>query len=171
MSIRRATLTDAETVSEILTSAARWLEERGTPMWKGDELLPEHTRMDVEAGMFHLAECEDGQIAGVLKFQLEDPLFWPECPEGEAAYVHRLAVRREFAGTGVSQRLLRWALEETRAMQRRFLRLDCEASRAGLRAFYEAFGFYHHSDREVGPYFVSRYEVEVATFAAPPLGN
>jgi hypothetical protein len=38
------------------------------------------------------------------------------------------------------------------------LRLDCEASRPRLRAVYEGFGFRHHSDRQVGPYFVSRYE-------------
>ena len=32
---------------------------------------------------------------------------------------------------------------------------------AGLRAVYEHFGFKHHSDRQVGPYFVSRYEYDV----------
>jgi hypothetical protein len=35
------------------------------------------------------------------------------------------------------------------------------ASLPKLRAVYERFGFVHHSDRQVGPYFVSRYEYRV----------
>jgi hypothetical protein len=53
-------------------------------------------------------------------------------------------------------------VERTRALPRRYLRLDCEASRPRLRAFYESFGFRYHSDKHVGPYHVSRYEFDVA---------
>jgi hypothetical protein len=59
--------------------------------------------------------------------------------------------------------LLRWAARRAHAIGRSFLRLDCEASRPRLRAIYERFGFVHHSDRQVGPYFVSRYELDVTT--------
>jgi hypothetical protein len=31
--------------------------------------------------------------------------------------------------------------------------------RPRLRAVYERHGFRHHSDRQVGPHFVSRYEL------------
>ena len=165
--IRAASAADAGEVSEILLGAARWLEGRGTPMWKGDELLPENTRADIESGRFFIAE-RDGIVAGVLKFQLEDPLFWPDLPPGEAAFVHRLAVRREFAGTGVSTALLSWAAHQAEAIGRGYLRLDCEAERPRLRAFYERFGFLHHSDRRVGPYFVSRYELPLSGAAPPP---
>lgn len=43
----------------------------------------------------------------------------------------------------------------------RYLRLDCEASRARLRALYERIGFRFHSNKLVGPYFVARYEYDV----------
>jgi hypothetical protein len=39
--------------------------------------------------------------------------------------------------------------------------LDCEASRPRLRAVYERFGFRHLDDRQVGPYYVSRYTLVV----------
>jgi GNAT superfamily N-acetyltransferase len=159
-SIRQAMPQDAENVIGILREAARWLEERGMPMWRADELLPERLATDVEAGLFFVAE-QEGAAAGVVKFQLEDSLFWPDVPPGQSAFVHRLAVRRQFAGGGVSSALLHWAVERTRSLGRDYLRLDCEASRARLRAVYEGFGFRHHSDRQVGPYFVSRYEYEV----------
>jgi hypothetical protein len=61
----------------------------------------------------------------------------------------------------VSSTLLRWAVDRTRTLERRYLRLDTEASRMRLRAIYEQFGFRHHSDRQVGPYYVARYEYPV----------
>jgi GNAT superfamily N-acetyltransferase len=114
----------------------------------------------VTVGMFFIGE-RSGQAAGVVRFQLEDAVFWPEAPIGEAAYIHRLAVRRRYAGTGVSMALLRWAVNRTASLGRRYLRLDCAASRPRLRAIYESFGFRHLDDRQIGPYFVSRYEFEV----------
>jgi orotate phosphoribosyltransferase/GNAT superfamily N-acetyltransferase len=129
-------------------------------MWKGDELAPGRIADDVANGFFYVAEC-DGEIVGTIKFQLEDTLFWPDVSQAESAYVHRLAVRRRFAGGLVSSAMMRWAVERARGLGRRYLRLDCEASRARLREVYEQFGFRHHSDRHVGPYFVSRYEYEI----------
>ena len=130
------------------------------PLWRGDELEPARLAADVDAGLFFLAE-DSGDAAGTVKFQLEDSIFWPEAGQQEAAYLHRLAVRRRYAGTGLSAELLRWAVARTHALNRRYLRLDCPASRARLRAVYERFGFRHHSDRQVGPYLVSRYEYDV----------
>jgi GNAT superfamily N-acetyltransferase len=156
--IRQGTPRDAEHVLGILREAARWLEQSGMAMWRGDELSPERITADVEAGLFFLAECES-VVAGVVKFQLEDSLFWPDVPQGQSAFVHRLAVSRRFAGVGISSALLDWAVENARVLGRQYLRLDCEASRLRLRAVYENFGFRHHSDRQVGPYFVARYEL------------
>jgi GNAT superfamily N-acetyltransferase len=157
VSIRQAGPDDAPTVSSILTEAARWLEESGKGMWRDGELTASKIADDVRAGLFHLAEA-DLEPAGTIKFQLRDELFWPDIQQEESAFIHRLAVRRKFAGGVISNAMLQWAVEHARGLQRRHLRLDCEASRPRLRAVYEGFGFRHHSDRQVGPYFVSRYE-------------
>lgn len=156
--VRRATIEDAPVVSSILIEAAAWLEQGGSRMWKADELRPDRIAADVSAGLFFVA-CLDDEPLGTIRFQLSDPLFWPDMPEGESAYVHRLAVRRRAAGQGLSTLLLAWAADRARVQGRRFLRLDCEASRTKLRALYERAGFRHHSDREVGPYLVARYEM------------
>ena len=158
--IRQAMPQDTESVTDILREAARWLEQRGMGMWRDDELLPSRIGTDIDAGLFFIAEC-DGEASGVVKFQLEDSLFWPDVPQMQSAFVHRLVVRRRFAGGGISSALLSWAAERARSLGRDYLRLDCEASRSQLRAVYERFGFRHHSDRLVGPYFVSRYEYKV----------
>jgi GNAT superfamily N-acetyltransferase len=158
--VRLAAAVDVDTVSSILLEAANWLEERDMSMWRANELCPERITKDVREGLFFLGELT-GEPAGTIKFQLSDVEFWPDVPENESAFIHRLAVRRRFAGGAVSGALLSWAVERTATIGRRYLRLDCEASRARLRAVYERFGFQHHSDRQVGPYFVARYEFTV----------
>lgn len=158
--IRQAMPQDARVVAGILTEAAKWLEQSGMPMWKESELAQESIASDIAAGLYFIADCS-GEAGGAVRFQLEDSVFWPDEPRPDAAYIHRLAVRRRYAGTGLSTAILSWAVERTRGMGRRFLRLDCEASRPRLRQVYESFGFIHHSDRQVGPYFVARYECQV----------
>jgi GNAT superfamily N-acetyltransferase len=135
------------------------------PLWREGELEPAQLAEDVAAGLFFLAECS-ADPAGTLKFQLEDPVFWPDVSHENAAYVHRLAVRRRYAGGGLSTELLRWAADRTRALGRRFLRLDFEASRLRLREIYGRFGFRYHSDAQVGAYLVSRYEYDVTSRAS-----
>lgn len=155
--VRRATPEDVATVAAILLEAEAWLRGRGEPMWAEDELALEPLRADVEAGTHYLGEV-DGEPAGTLRFQLEDPEYWPELPADGCAFVHRLAVRRRFAGRGVGAALLDWAADHARAAGRTLLRLDCDSDRSRLRAFYERNGFRHHSDRQVGRFYVARYE-------------
>jgi GNAT superfamily N-acetyltransferase len=134
-------------------------------MWNGDELSPAQIAAEVTEGYFFLARCE-GEAIGTIKFQLEDTVFWPDTPADEAAFVHRVAIRRAFAGRQLSALLLRWAADRARSAGRRFLRLDCEAARPRLRAVYERCGFRHHSDRQVGRFFVSRYELPLSSPSA-----
>jgi GNAT superfamily N-acetyltransferase len=158
--IRQARPAEAALVSGILSDAAEWLTARGIPMWQASELEVGRIDADVVGGHFFVAD-HGGEPVGVVRFQLTDPSFWPDVPEGESVFVHRLAVRRAFAGFGVSTSLLAWAVDRGASLGRRYLRLDCEASRPRLRAFYERCGFTFHSERQVGPYLVARYQREL----------
>ncbi len=163
--VRHATLDDAPVVSAILHEAASWLDARGAPLWRADELHGDVVDAEVNAGLFWIA-CVDQEPAGVVRLQVSDPEFWPDVNGGECLFLHRLAVRRRFAGGAVSSALLSFARDVTRAKGRRVLCLDCEASRPRLRAVYERFGFRHLDDRQVGPYYVSRYTLVVGS--GPP---
>jgi GNAT superfamily N-acetyltransferase len=164
--IRQAMPQDVRALAEILQEAARWLEDRGMAMWQMDELRPSRIAEEVNSGLFFLAE-RDGEAAGTIGFQLEDKLFWPDTEQEDSAFIHRLAIRRRFAGGDVSSALILWAIARAHSLGRRYLRLDCEASRLRLREIYERIGFRFHSNRQVGPYFVARYEYDIATVSAP----
>ncbi len=159
--IRQATADDTPALVETLIEAANWVEQLdGTTMWVEGELEEHRVRSEVEAGLFAVAEL-DGRIIGAIRFQLEDRLFWPDLDGRDSAFVHRLAVRRAHAGRGVSTALLQWAVDRARSLGKHYLRLDCDAERPRLRAMYERFGFRLHSFRQVGGYYVSRYELQI----------
>ncbi|MBW4615786.1 MAG: GNAT family N-acetyltransferase [Desmonostoc vinosum HA7617-LM4] len=162
ISIRQASIQDTVIVSDVLREAAVWLQQLGIPLWHDSEVAMESISQDVANGLFFLAEAA-GEPAGTIKFQLEDLLFWPDVSQEESAFVHRLAIRRHYSGGKVSLVLLNWAVEYAKMLGRRYLRLDCDAARPRLRAVYENFGFRHHSDRQVGAFYVSRYEYEILT--------
>lgn len=126
-------------------------------MWEEGELALGRIAAEVDDGQFFLAVV-DGEPGGAIRFQLEDRLFWPDLIESDSAFVHRLVVRRQYKGLGVSTALLQWAVDRATSMGKRYLRLDCDASRPKLRALYERFGFRVHSFRQVGAYYVARYE-------------
>lgn len=161
VTIRRATGQDTAEVSDILKEAARWLDQSGMPLWREGELEPASIAADVANDLFFIAE-HLGSGAGVV--WPDDGIFELKSHDEHMQPLlgARLAVRRRYAGTGLSTGILRWAADRTQSLGRRYLRLDCVASRPRLRAVYESFGFQHHDDRQVGPYFVSRYEYDVA---------
>ena len=158
--VRQAAPDDAPLIREMLLEAAEWVDALGVEMWSEGEL--EVAGGEVAAGQFFIAEV-DGRAAGAIRFQERDLLFWPDIPQEDSAFVHRLVVRRAFKGQGVSQALLEWAKRRARAIGRRYLRLDCDADRAKLRSLYEGCGFCLHSYRQVGPYYVARYEYSLSS--------
>jgi GNAT superfamily N-acetyltransferase len=156
--IRQARASDARVVEEILLEASAWVDAMGVVMWEEGELDAACIAAEIDAGQFFIADV-DGDPAGVIRFQLEDRLFWPDLPSpNESAFVHRLAVRRRYKGQGVSDALLAWSVDRARGLSKRHLRLDCDESRPKLRALYERLGFRLHSFRQVGAYYVARYE-------------
>jgi GNAT superfamily N-acetyltransferase len=167
IAIRQATAADAGLVADVLREVSDWLAGQGDIMWDVGELDPERIAEETAAGQFFVAE-RGGDAAGVIRFQLDDQLFWPDLTDAHSAFVHRLAVRRRFAGTGVSVALLAWSVDHARRLGRQWLRLDCDHQRARLRAVYERFGFRLHSYRQVGPYYVARYEYPLGLAAGAP---
>jgi len=159
--IRQATVDDTTALVATLTEAAEWVHLLdGSIMWVEGELDEHRVRGEAEAGMFVVAEA-DGAVVGAIRFQLEDTLFWPDVDGGDSAFVHRLAVRRSHAGRGISVALLQWAADRGRVLGKQYLRLDCDAHRTRLCELYERFGFRLHSYRQVGAYYVSRYELQI----------
>ncbi|MBO9647734.1 MAG: GNAT family N-acetyltransferase [Variovorax sp.] len=162
MNIQQGHASDAPAIASVLHEAAQWLAGEGRGLWSAAEISLDCVQRDIGAGLFHVAR--DGeQLAGVMKFELEDAHFWPEVQPGTSAFVHKLAIRRAWAKKGVSTELLSYARIRARQVGRAHLRLDCVADRQGLRNLYESFGFALHSVVQIGTTRFARYEIPSAT--------
>lgn len=161
--IDQATPSDLGSVLATLEEAAQWLQDAGRPLWSATEFGQERVSREIASGAYWLARPGRGgtEVAGVMRLDLEDPHYWPEIAAGSSVYMHKLAVRRAWAGQGVSTALLRFARERTQVLQRPWLRLDCVADRQGLRSLYEGFGFVLHSEVQKGTWALARYEMAV----------
>jgi GNAT superfamily N-acetyltransferase len=151
---------DLDNLARLLLEAARWLEEKGEPMWRPDELTPDALLAKYRPGEMRLGWLE-GEPVATMVLQDEDPSFWPDAPTGEALFLHKLAVARRHAGRGLSHAMLNAAGEQARALGKAYLRLDCAAYRPGLRGVYELYGFRCVGRRMVGPFDTAFYELEV----------
>ncbi len=161
MNIQQASPSDALRIAAVLQEAAQWLADDGRALWSGADIGHARVLEDTTAGLFHVAR--DGeQLAGVMKFELEDATFWPDVTPGTSAFVHKLAVGRAWAKKGVSTELLSYARARARQLGRYHLRLDCVADRQGLRHLYEGFGFALHSVVQTGSTSFARYELSTA---------
>jgi GNAT superfamily N-acetyltransferase len=158
--IKQADPNDTETISSILQEAAAWLEELGIPLWNADQLNGESIQGEVASGLYWIAYV-GGEPAGCIRYQLEDPLFWPDAILGEAAYLHKFAVRRAHAGGRVSTALIDWAKSHARARGHDFLRLDCETGRPALIALYERHGFVSAGECDFGTHCVVLNEFDL----------
>jgi GNAT superfamily N-acetyltransferase len=170
MNIQKAHDSDAPGIAFVLQEAAQWLASAGRALWSPAEIGNERVLRDVSAGLFYLAR-EGEQLAGVMKFELEDPYFWPEVAPGTSAFIHKLAVRRAWAKKGVSTELLSFARARTQTLGRPYLRLDCVADRRGLRNLYEQFSFALHSVVHKGTASFARYELPTTNVATPTIGR
>ena len=161
-----ATPGQIDDVLSLLDEAAAWLRARGVSQWP-DRFEPSWVDGAISRGETWLVRV-DAAISGTVTLDWVDPI-WSD--DGTAAYVHRMAVRRQAAGLGAV--ILGWAADAARQHGREALRLDCVASNARLRAYYEAAGFVHHGDVTVagapgqrldtGPaVLVSRYELRLS---------
>jgi GNAT superfamily N-acetyltransferase len=130
---------ELSTFLSILREAADWLRAAGRPLWTPEMLSEQAVLSQYDMGELFLCRV-DHDPAGAMILAGEEAMHWPGKNPGEATYLHKLAVRRAYAGTGLSARMLAFAKEYARGAGRTYLRLDCDC-RSALCNLYERNGF------------------------------
>lgn len=130
---------DREEALLIIQEAAQWLIDSRMPIWPLEILTADALGYSPE--QYLVLYDGEGNGAAALILCEEDRLFWPELPAGTSGYIHKLAVRRRYAGQGMAKRLIEHAVSLCRAKGIPGIRLDCDARRKPLCAFYESLGF------------------------------
>ncbi|MCP4093029.1 MAG: GNAT family N-acetyltransferase [Planctomycetes bacterium] len=160
--IRKAQGEELPIVIGILDEVVAWMEQFGDSLWTEEEVSSQAMQADFDAGDYYLV-IEGEQIVATFLMQDHDSYYWPEAGKGEALYLHRIAVRRAFAGSGHSKAVLRFAMEQARKRGIDWIRLDCDFHRKALNNLYTKLGFAFHSEVVIGDYHGNRYQLSVTS--------
>ena len=125
----------------IMREVAAWGRSRGLRVWP-EEWLTRSELLTGEAGPenFYVGTV-DGKEACAFILQWSDREYWPDAPEFEAGYLHKLCVRREFAHRGMTAQVVEAVQAECARRGARYLRLDTGYDEPAVRDIYLAAGF------------------------------
>lgn len=98
------TLGDLDAASALLIQVAQDRVERGEELWPPRSLTPERLERHYPRPGWRVA-WHGGEAVGAYVLLGADPLFWPDDPPGEAAYLHKLGVHPGWQGRGLSHTL------------------------------------------------------------------
>jgi GNAT superfamily N-acetyltransferase len=137
--VRRASRNEAAAALSVLLEAAQWGIHRNLPVWDPGQLSEASFSAAAVANELVLGYAGDTPVATML-LQSSDPIHWPEAAPGSALYLHKVAVRRAWAGQGWLPRLVEFAIRDARGRRISRLRLDT-IHRPKLQSMYERLGF------------------------------
>lgn len=125
----------------IFREVAAWGRSRGLRVWPDEWLTPEELLTDEAGpGNFYVGMA-DGREACAFILQWSDRAYWPDAPEFEAGYLHKLCVRREFAHRGMTARVVEAVKAECARRGAKYLRLDTGYDEPAVRDIYLSAGF------------------------------
>lgn len=140
---------EVEGAIAIMEETARWGRERGLRLWP-EAWLTKEKLLTEDAG----PECFcvgriGGEAACCFVLQWQDREWWPAAPQYEAAYLHKLCVRREFAGTGLPAKVIAYVKRECGKRGASAIRLDTGWEEERVKQIYLDLGFEIVEKREL----------------------
>ncbi|MFD9453430.1 GNAT family N-acetyltransferase [Streptomyces sp. NPDC059985] len=145
MILVRAEEADLSRLLKFRTDASAWLSALGTDQWS-KPFPASHILGSIRRGEVYLAkEHPEKDAAATITLDRDaDPSLWTPTEVAQGAlYVHKLAVDRAYAGTGLGTRLLDWAGDRAAQEGVRWLRLDAWTTNTRLQQYYRDHGFTH----------------------------
>ena len=157
-----------DTFISVVREVGQGLTEAGDTLWEVDtltaeNLFDEHTRHNSYV-LFVAPTGQNGPPvpAGTFMLQWASPIYFPDVPPHTAGFIHKLAIRRAFAGQGLFQPILDFCRTECLRRGIHELQLETDATRPALMRFYERHGFtptFQRTNHEFGQTFTCQYYV------------
>lgn len=139
--IKQATLVDASVIEDILLDALKWMVNNNLEnQWNELNIKWNYLSKSYNISDFYIYYIED-QPVGCVAITDYDETYWPDIPRGTSLFIHKLAVKRGFAGRGISAELIDYTKQVARRRHIHSIRLDCNKDRIKLRNIYEKQGF------------------------------
>lgn len=142
--LRKVLTTETTLVFQLLKSAAKRLQQKGIQQWQYWHNPPQHkidwVNEGIAKGEFYIAENDTEQVMAMVRILTADELYWGKQQE-EALYIHSLVIAPNFEGKQLGKHIIAAVMQQAKANNIPFLRLDCDASNPKLCAYYTQQGF------------------------------
>jgi GNAT superfamily N-acetyltransferase len=143
---------------DIMREAAQWLIQTKKPLWHLEDLNKEKLLKDNNEKEFYVGWIGKNDVSAMI-LKWYDPFFWPNIKENESGFIHKLSIRRNYAGMGISKMMVEFAVDECKKRGINVLRLDCAGDREKLCRIYEKMGFIQVGRRMIGKFDIAFYEL------------
>jgi GNAT superfamily N-acetyltransferase len=138
MTIENTTIGDLEFIYGLFDSAIAYQSRRKFPVWRGYD---KSVLVKECADKNQYKILIDGAIAIVFSVCYNDKIIWGEKENGDALYLHRIAVNPDFKGRKLFGEILNWATAHARTKGIRCIRMDTWAENPAMSDYYKSFGF------------------------------
>lgn len=139
--VKQAGRYDIPIIEEILLDAVGWLSKSGLQnQWNESNVKWSVLSKSYKINDFYIS-YQNGLPTACMALTDYDPTYWPNVPKGESLYLHKVAVKRAFAGKGSSKELIDFAKKLALNNCIYTIRFNCNQHRNKLREVYEKEGF------------------------------
>ena len=145
----------------ILREAGQWLTDNGQEMWPLDTITPDNLFDEYTQNNCYVMYVDETPAATFI-LQWKDPLYYADVPDNTAGFIHKVAIRRAFAGQNLFAHMLDFCRAECLKRNIHEIQLETDATRPSLLRFYERYGFaptYQKRIHEFGKSFDCQYYV------------
>jgi len=146
---------DMNKAISVMHNAGQWLLDNGKEphdYFHPDNMNSDYLLKYVKPSEFYVAIVNGKPAASLVLQEDERNQSWESVDKGntkQALYIHWLAVHRDFAGKGLSQVMINFAVKEAKLRGFKIIRLDTDANESKLVKLYENLGFKHvHTEHE-----------------------
>jgi GNAT superfamily N-acetyltransferase len=134
---------------QILREVAQWLVDIDKELWAVDSLTATNLFDDYTRDNCYVlradrgnggAASQPGELAGAFILQWKDPIYYADVPDNTAGLLHKVAIRRLFAGQDLFRPMLDFCRAKCLERNVHEIQLETIAIPALMR-FYEGYGF------------------------------
>ena len=124
----------------IMKEVAMWGRNKGFRVWRDEWLTKkELITIDAQPENFYIGKM-DGVAVCAFILQRRDSEYWADAQD-EAVYLHKLCVRREFAGKNMTRFIIEAIKQLCKKEGIRYIRLDTALDEKIVRKIYLKLGF------------------------------
>jgi GNAT superfamily N-acetyltransferase len=143
----------------IINEVSEWCNESGYPMWSKGDLKVAKLFKGLSSENAYVGYINEKPAAAMI-LQWKDELMWPGFRE-PSGYLHKLCVRRSYAGFGLSRKMISSAIEICHENNVKYLRLDTYADSQNLCDLYYSLGFSNVGERFISDRKYLLFEIKL----------